>query len=102
MAELVRVAGARRVIEQYFEETKGETGLDHYEVRSWRSWYRHITLSLLAYAFLGWLRQRVAAAEDRGAAEGKRGRSWCRSRCLKCERCWRHSYPCLPDRWPSN
>ncbi len=71
LAELVRVAGARWVIEQCFEEAKGETGLDHYEVRSWRSWHRHMTLSLLAHTFLGWLRQRVAAAEDRDAAGEK-------------------------------
>jgi hypothetical protein len=27
-------------------------GLDHYEVRRWPGWYRHITLALLAHAFL--------------------------------------------------
>jgi hypothetical protein len=31
---------------------KNETGLDQYEVRSWRGWYRHITLSMMALAFL--------------------------------------------------
>src|SRR5215208_6054504 len=29
-----------------------EVGLDHYEVRRWPGWYRHITLALLAHAFL--------------------------------------------------
>jgi SRSO17 transposase len=38
---VVRVAGTRRVIEQLFEATKWEVGLDHDEVRSWTSWYRH-------------------------------------------------------------
>lgn len=71
LAELVRVAGSRWVIEQCFEEAKGETGLDQYEVRSWRSWHRHITLSLLAHTFLGWLRQRAAAAEGSAVAEKK-------------------------------
>ncbi|PHM25816.1 IS701 family transposase [Xenorhabdus budapestensis] len=53
---LVQVAGYRWEIESGFEETKGECGLDHYEVRRWQSWYRHITLSLLAHAVLAVLR----------------------------------------------
>lgn len=32
--------------------TKNETGLDHYQVRKYDAWYRHITLSMLAAAFL--------------------------------------------------
>ncbi len=48
-----RVAGGRwRVEEIGFEEAKGEAGLSHYEVRSWHGWYRHITLALVAHAFL--------------------------------------------------
>ena len=39
-----------------FEATNGECGLDHYEVRRWQGWYRHITLSLLAHAVLVALR----------------------------------------------
>ena len=31
---------------------KGEAGLDHYQVRTWRAWYAHITLSMLALAWL--------------------------------------------------
>jgi SRSO17 transposase len=49
---VIRVAGTRWVIETGFEAVKNEAGLDEYEVRSWIAWYRHITLSLLAYAFL--------------------------------------------------
>jgi SRSO17 transposase len=49
---LVRVAGRRWMIETGFESAKGEVGLDHYEVRRWVGWYRHITLALLAHAFL--------------------------------------------------
>ena len=59
LATLVRVAGSRWTIEQCLEEAKGEAGLDQYEVRSWHSWHRHITLCLLAHAFLAWLRQRA-------------------------------------------
>ena len=55
-ANLVRVAGRRWEIEVGFEATKGECGLDHYEVRRWQGWYRHITLSLLAHAVLVALR----------------------------------------------
>jgi len=34
------------------QTAKGEVGLDHYEVRRWPGWYRHVTLALLAHAFL--------------------------------------------------
>jgi SRSO17 transposase len=49
---LVRVAGIRWAIEGGFQQAKTEVGLDHYEVRRWPGWYRHITLVLLAHAFL--------------------------------------------------
>src|SRR5260370_21398674 len=49
---LVRVASTRYTVEQCIEEAKGETGLDQYEVRFWHSWYRHITLSMMAHAWL--------------------------------------------------
>jgi SRSO17 transposase len=49
---LVRVAGTRWAIEEGFQQAKTEVGLDHYEVRRWPGWYRHITLALLAHAFL--------------------------------------------------
>jgi SRSO17 transposase len=52
LAELVAVAGARWAIEDCFAEAKNETGLDHYQVRRYRAWYRHVTLSMLAHAFL--------------------------------------------------
>jgi len=53
---LAQVASRRFSIEQCFEEAKGEVGLDHYEVRHWHSWHRHITLSMMALAFLAWVR----------------------------------------------
>lgn len=52
LADLVRVAGARWAIEETFQTAKGQTGLDHYQVRQYTGWYRHITLSMLAHAFL--------------------------------------------------
>lgn len=49
---LASVAGKRWAIEECFEAAKGLVGLDQYEVRKWSAWYRYITLSLLAHAFL--------------------------------------------------
>jgi hypothetical protein len=39
-------------VEDCFAEAKNEAGLDHYQVRKYRAWYRHVTLSMLAHAFL--------------------------------------------------
>jgi SRSO17 transposase len=52
LAEVVQTAGTRWTIESSFEAAKGEVGLEHYEVRSWTGWYRHITLAMWAYALL--------------------------------------------------
>jgi hypothetical protein len=52
LTELVRVAGSRWGVEETFQFAKNETGLDHYQVRKYDAWYRHITLSMLAAAFL--------------------------------------------------
>ena len=49
---LAKVASTRFNIELCFEHAKGEVGLDQYEVRRYQSWYRHITLSMMALAFL--------------------------------------------------
>jgi hypothetical protein len=49
---LVRVAGRRWTIEEPFQASMGQTGLDEHQVRTWISWYRWTTLVLLAYLFL--------------------------------------------------
>jgi SRSO17 transposase len=67
LSELVRVAGRRWTIEEGLEEAKGEVGLDHYEVRTWRGWYRHVTLALLAHAILVVLRAQAEALTKKGA-----------------------------------
>ena len=67
LAELARVAGTRWIIEDAFKEAKQEVGLDEYEVRLWVGWYRHITLALLAHAFLAVIRSYAAGGD------GKRG-----------------------------
>ena len=68
LAELVRIAGQRWRIESCFEEAKGETGLDEYEVRAWTGWYRHITLSMLAHAYLTIVRQHAIGVHRLGDA----------------------------------
>ena len=74
LAELVRVAGTRWTMECSFQQAKGQTGLDHYQVRRYDAWYRHITLAMLANAnaFLAVMRAtalKEMAAADTGAAE---------------------------------
>jgi SRSO17 transposase len=60
LALLVRVAGRRWAVEEAFQASKGLCGLAQHQVRRWRSWYRWVTLAMLAYAFLA-----VAAATER-------------------------------------
>ena len=64
LRELVRVAGARWAIEECFQTAKNEAGLDHYQVRSWRAWHAHITLAMLAAAYLATTRAREAEKGD--------------------------------------
>ena len=64
---LVRVAGTRWAVEEGFQQAKTEVGLDHYEVRRWPGWYRHITLALLAHAFL--VVTRATATGDRAKGD---------------------------------
>jgi SRSO17 transposase len=63
LEEVVQVAGTRWTIESGFEAAKGEVGLDHYEVRSWTGWYRHITLAMWALALLTVMRAGAIAVE---------------------------------------
>jgi SRSO17 transposase len=64
-ADLAWVAGSRWHIEECFQQAKNEAGLDHYQVRSWRAWHAHITLSMLA---LAWLAASRAQAEKGASA----------------------------------
>ena len=65
LAELVRVAGQRWTIEESFQAAKGQAGLDQHQVRTWTSWHRWVTLSMLAMAFLAVV---TAAERDRSPA----------------------------------
>jgi SRSO17 transposase len=62
LAELVRVAGSRWTVEEFFQSSKGLAGLDEHQVRQWHSWHRWVTLAMLAQAFLA-----VTAALERHA-----------------------------------
>jgi SRSO17 transposase len=73
LAALARVAGRRWTIEECFEAAKQEVGLADYEVRSWHGWYRHVTLAMLALAFLAGMRAKLNAAPPR---KGGSGRLW--------------------------
>lgn len=73
--EIVRVAGTRWSIETFFKQAKGQVGLDHYEVRSWQGWHRHMTLALWALAILA-----VEAAKVKGGSRT----IWCRSAHPSC------------------
>lgn len=56
---LVKVPGVRWAVEESFQAAKGQAGLDHYQVRGWTAWHRHITLAMLALALLA----AIAAAQ---------------------------------------
>ena len=67
LRRLVQVAGARWAVEECFQAAKNETGLDHYQVRRYESWYRYVTLAMLALAFLAVTRTALAG-DDAGLA----------------------------------
>lgn len=69
LSDLVRVAGIRWCIEECFQAAKGQVGLDHYQVRHWTSWHRHITLAMLALAFLASV---AACARPKNPGDGNR------------------------------
>jgi SRSO17 transposase len=66
--QVVRAAGSRWQVEEAFELAKGQVGLDEYEVRHWRGWYRHITLAMFALAFLTVVKTQ---AQKKGASTRK-------------------------------
>jgi SRSO17 transposase len=64
LLDLARIAGSRWRVEECFQQAKNEAGLDHYQVRSWRAWYAHITLSMLALAWLSGTKTLAAKGES--------------------------------------
>ena len=67
LAVVVPVTGSRWKIEEGYEQAKGQVGLDQYEVRTWRAWYRYVTLALLAYTALVVMREQARAQEKKAA-----------------------------------
>ncbi len=67
LEELARVAGTRWAIEECLEKAKGQVGLDQYEVRRWDGWYRHITLAMLAQAYLSVIKHQAMEQVGKGA-----------------------------------
>jgi SRSO17 transposase len=64
LQRLVELAHSRWPIEQFYEDAKGECGLDHYQGRRWDGLHRHLALVMLAYSFLA--RQRWTPADPTG------------------------------------
>ena len=83
LPELVRLAGSRWRIEEGYEQAKGEVGLDQYEVRGFRAWYRYVTLALLAYAALVVMQGQVRAQEKKGEQLAS-GSSSASQKCVAC------------------
>ncbi|GAA3485567.1 hypothetical protein GCM10018966_101000 [Streptomyces yanii] len=73
LADLARIAGCRWKIEECFQSAKNECGLDEYEVRRYTGWYRHITLAMLAHAFLAAM---TAQEHEKGAPTTTHPASW--------------------------
>jgi len=65
LEQLITVAGSRWRIEECFQSAKNEAGLASYQVRDYTAWYRHITLAMLAHAFLSATR----ATAEKGAPQ---------------------------------
>jgi SRSO17 transposase len=64
LLDLAWIAGTRWRIEECFQQAKNEAGLDQYQVRSWRAWYAHSTLSMLAHAWLAVSKALVTKGES--------------------------------------
>ena len=73
--QMVAVAGKRWAVEECFEIAKSDCGLDEYEVRSWPGWYRHITLAMLAHAYLTVMRAQTVGEEPKKRICRKFGKS---------------------------
>jgi SRSO17 transposase len=73
----VWLSGLRWAIEQCFEESKTELGMDHYEVRKYAGWHHHMLTTMLAHFFLWHLKLRLgkkSASPHRVAAADVIGR----------------------------
>ena len=69
---------------------RGQVGLDQYEVRKWDCWYRHITLAMLAQAFLSVIRHQAMELGEKGATTVRTRNRFPRRprRCAGCSQAW--------------
>jgi SRSO17 transposase len=67
LEQLIAVAGSRWRVEECFQGAKNEAGLASYQVRDYTAWYRHITLAMLAHAYLSATR----ATAEKGAPQSE-------------------------------
>ena len=68
LRQLVATARGRWRVEQDYQQLKEELGLDHFEGRSWAGWHHHVTLVMVAHAFLRREQQRRASKSIRKLA----------------------------------
>src|SRR5215472_6162541 len=73
--ELIRVAGSRWAAGECFQTAKNEAGLDQYQVRRYDAWYRHITLAMLAHAYLAVTAARAPKALAAASSQSRSARS---------------------------
>jgi SRSO17 transposase len=66
LARLVTVAHARWIVEQFYEDAKGECGLDDFQGRRWDGLHRHLALVMLSYSFLMLQRHTASDTPDGG------------------------------------
>ncbi|MER6170506.1 hypothetical protein [Streptosporangium sp. NPDC001681] len=71
ITELIDAAGIRWKIEENNEHGKNLLGLTQYQVRKWTPWHRHVTIAMLALAFLAVMRAHLPA-DDTGDAGKER------------------------------
>jgi SRSO17 transposase len=67
LQRLVELVHSRWPIEQFYEDSKGECGLDDYQGRRWDGLHRHLALVMLAYSYLVWQRLALTPASPTGA-----------------------------------
>lgn len=63
LVDLAWTAWSRWHVEDAFQQAQGEVGIDHYQVGKWRAWNAHITLSMLALAWLAATKTLAAKGE---------------------------------------
>jgi SRSO17 transposase len=71
VTEMIDAAGMRWKIEENNEHGKDLLGLTSYQVRKWTPWHRHVTIAMLALAFLAVMRAHSPAGADESTDEGK-------------------------------